>query len=116
MLLAAASVQTPDRSRLRVRIGMHTGPAYAGVVGVKCPKYTFIGDTVNTGTAEHLSLSLLCFSMRMDTLFLCFMYQKPCRLNPHLPLTLDLMIAYIIILLIYINYRWYNTELPFPGD
>ena len=52
----------------------------------------------------------------MDTLLLCFMYQKPCRLNPHLPLTLDLMIAYIIILLIYINYRWYNTELPFHGD
>ena len=49
MLRVADSLLAPDGSRIRVRIGMHTGPAYAGVVGVKGPKYTFIGNTVNIG-------------------------------------------------------------------
>ena len=58
MLLVADSIVAPDGSRVRIRIGMHTGPAYAGVVGVKCPKYTFIGDTVNIGGTLSLSLTL----------------------------------------------------------
>ena len=28
---------------VRVRIGMDSGPAYAGVIGAKCPRYTFFG-------------------------------------------------------------------------
>ena len=39
----------PDGSNIKIRIGIHTGPAYFGIVGVKCPKYTLIGDTVNIG-------------------------------------------------------------------
>ena len=32
---------------VHVRVGMHCGPAYGGVVGYSRPQYTFLGDTVN---------------------------------------------------------------------
>ncbi len=48
LLESISLIQTPNKEKLQIRIGIHNGPIVVGILGLDIPRLCVVGNTVNT--------------------------------------------------------------------